>query len=83
VTVRCRAACGSRRITIVRGTTANFDALFRRRVLRPGSTIEITVTRRGNLGRSFTFRVTRRGISGRSCVLRGTPLRPRGCVPIS
>jgi hypothetical protein len=81
VTVRCTPACGARRLTISRGTTANFDAVFRRRVLRPGSTIEIRVTRRGEIGRTFTFKATRTGLSGRACILRGTPVKPRSCVP--
>jgi hypothetical protein len=67
VAITCGRGCSLRKVTVVRGRSQSFRALFTGRRLPLSATIEIRVTKAGTIGRFFRYAVAGRGIRVTEC----------------
>lgn len=79
VAVSCLRRCSLRRATASSRRVVNLTALFRGRLLPPGVTIQIRVTKRGAIGRYFRYTVTSRRVIGTECAISPQTGTPTAC----
>lgn len=80
VEVSCKPRCQLRRIRVGPTGAVSLLSLVRGRKLRPGSRLELTVTRPQTIGRFFRYTITPTGIDGVSCLVPADTRKRRACT---